>query len=964
MNIDGRRRRCAYGGHALISSESEVPKLNKIGSKYVSKSVIQALGMGDPGKLAGRYLCHKCISYGRSQMKIVQSPGDLDLLLVLYARQRRFVCGADQRRFVCGPRQRRFVCGPRQRRFVCGADQRRFVCGPRQRRFVCGPRQRRFVCGADQRRFVCGADQRRFVCGADQRRFVCGPRQRRFVCGPRQRRFVCGADQRRFVCGPRQRRFVCGADQRPSACHPETLAYSWSSTPAAPARAAPSEAPTRAAPSEAPASVSTPARAAPSEAPASVSTCGTPSVAAECGDLNVATPIRPHRSNASGHTPSSRRPGYDRPPSVRTPLHCRLWKGDLTISQRRCASLKAEKRELTAELRRERRRHRAEERRWRAEEKRLRTQLSDAEDAVTQLKSALGGIFSDRQLTTLRTGRRVNWEQQDIVRALVIRCCSRKCYQLLKDKFQFPLPGLSTLRRWTRGFRTSPGILDMALQIMRSSADTMTSHERLLVMSFDEITIDPRVAYDSTDDAVYGPNDKMQVVMVRSLCSRWKQPVFFDYNKDVTKDLLHRIIAAVESAGYVVVAMVCDLGPANRKLLWSPKAADGLGIDPEDGFFAHPCDPSRKIFTFADVPHLLKLLRNHILRQGLQLPGGPVIDKKVFCNLLEKDNSEFRLCHFLKWKHITVRGQECQRVYLAAQLLSERVAKAVSHIFGDRYRKEAEFIALVDQAFDTFNSRHVSDGKLHRSAFGLAHTIEDQYSCLLKFTKVMRDARVVGSNSMLPFQKGFVMSSTALRGLYSAVQRHHGLSYLLTSRLNQDCVENFFSQLRGMGAANTNPTAVEAKNRLRLLLIGAAPTVAAATHDDPRESGASVLLEEKEPTYLSATTLDLDHEPPVEPEVPDADVTAVENLVTARQPCPGPAASAGAAPPPASLPSGATGVASLSRQALAYVAGYVAAKCATVDSTLGKITSDASEVPRDERYAWIDTLSRGGLTVP
>ena len=55
---------------------------------------------------------------------------------------------------------------------------------------------------------------------------------------------------------------------------------------------------------------------------------------------------------------------------------------------------------------------------------------------------------------------------------------------------------------------------------------------------FDEITIDPRVAYDSTDDAVYGPNDKMQVVMVRSLCSRWKQPVFLD-----CKGLLHRIIA-------------------------------------------------------------------------------------------------------------------------------------------------------------------------------------------------------------------------------------------------------------------------------------------------------------------------------------------------------------------------------------------------------------------------------------
>ncbi|KAF0307985.1 hypothetical protein FJT64_020750 [Amphibalanus amphitrite] len=84
-----------------------------------------------------------------------------------------------------------------------------------------------------------------------------------------------------------------------------------------------------------------------------------------------------------------------------------------------------------------------------------------------------------------------------------------------------------------------------------------------------------------------------------------------------------------------------------------------------------------------------------------------------------------------------VRGQECQRVYLAAQLLSERVAKAVSHIFGDRYRKEAELIALVDEAFDTFNSRHMSDGKLHRSAFGMAHTIDEQYSCLFKFTQVL-----------------------------------------------------------------------------------------------------------------------------------------------------------------------------------------------------------------------------------
>ena len=101
-----------------------------------------------------------------------------------------------------------------------------------------------------------------------------------------------------------------------------------------------------------------------------------------------------------------------------------------------------------------------------------------------------------------------------------------------------------------------------------------------------------------------------------------------------------------------------------------------------------------------------------------------------------------------------------------------------------------------------------------------------------------------------------------------------------------------FSQLRGMGAANTNPTAVEAKVRLQLPLMVVAPAVVAGTHEKPYEFGASVLMED-EPTYLSAATLDFDRELPVEPEVPDADVILVDNLVTARHPCPTPVAGGG-----------------------------------------------------------------------
>ncbi|KAF0310104.1 hypothetical protein FJT64_018853 [Amphibalanus amphitrite] len=60
----------------------------------------------------------------------------------------------------------------------------------------------------------------------------------------------------------------------------------------------------------------------------------------------------------------------------------------------------------------------------------------------------------------------------------------------------------------------------------------------------------------------------------------------------------------------------------------------------------------RKIYTFADTPHLLKLLRNHIVDEGLRLPSGTVINKDVFLKLLAADSGEFRLAHKLELKPV------------------------------------------------------------------------------------------------------------------------------------------------------------------------------------------------------------------------------------------------------------------------------------------------------------------------
>ena len=45
--------------------------------------------------------------------------------------------------------------------------------------------------------------------------------------------------------------------------------------------------------------------------------------------------------------------------------------------------------------------------------------------------------------------------------------------------------------------------------------------------------------------------------------------------------------------------------------------------------------------------------------------------------------------------------------------------------------------------------------------------------------------------------------------------KNEGIIFLLTSRINQDALENTFSSLRYMGGNNCHPSAVECINRIR-----------------------------------------------------------------------------------------------------------------------------------------------------
>ncbi|CAG7722591.1 unnamed protein product [Allacma fusca] len=74
--------------------------------------------------------------------------------------------------------------------------------------------------------------------------------------------------------------------------------------------------------------------------------------------------------------------------------------------------------------------------------------------------------------------------------------------------------------------------------------------------------------------------------------------------------------------------------------------------------------------------------------------------------------------------------------------------------------------------------------------------------------------------ALLPCQEGFLMSINALRGLKIFLLEKYDVKYILSSRLNQDCLENLFSRIRSAGGSNPHPTPPEFRFRLRLLILG------------------------------------------------------------------------------------------------------------------------------------------------
>jgi hypothetical protein len=256
--------------------------------------------------------------------------------------------------------------------------------------------------------------------------------------------------------------------------------------------------------------------------------------------------------------------------------------------------------------------------------------------------------------------------------------------------------------------------------------------------------------------------------MVRGLTSNWKQVVAYYLTGSSVSgiamwQLTKSIIESLIGCNINVRTVVSDMGASNRAV-WKV-AGIVANRDRVQSSIPHPSYPEQDLYFFADIPHLLKNIRNCLLVNDILLPNETVKEfelrsKTVSISHIRKlieiqEKSNFKLAPSLSRKHVEPKQYEKMKVNIAAQLLSHSTASALRYAVHDKLLPAealttAWFIELVNSWFDAANARRRCEALFTKSGFKI--------SALLQMTELVPKLNFSGrqQTSWKPIQTAFL----------------------------------------------------------------------------------------------------------------------------------------------------------------------------------------------------------------
>eukprot|EP00731_Ephydatia_muelleri_P013889 Em0007g1199a len=428
---------------------------------------------------------------------------------------------------------------------------------------------------------------------------------------------------------------------------------------------------------------------------------------------------------------------------------------------------------------------------------------------------------------------------------------------MLRESGCLKLPSQRTLREYRHIGTASQGfsrLLDE--QLMKAAEiDTLELWQKCVILILDEMSIHEDLVYDKHSGELIGYTNlgdinnhllafekslsdpgppeianSMLMFMVQGLFI----PLQFPYCQfpccSVTGDLLFKpiweAVYRIERCGFQVLGITFDGAPANRRFLKLHNASSSHAITYK---VQNKYDPQRFIYFFSDPSHLIKTARNCLASSArhMQYKGKSITIKHIEeVYYIDKGNSiGLSLLPKIKLEHIKLTAFSKMRVDLATQLLSESVSKALHLLGGPDAEETANFIALFDKFFYSFNVSNYTEANRHRKPFRQPYRSSDDFRLdwlqneflgyLTKWEEHVNGIEGINAKT----RKSMLLSPQTLLGLKITVNSFvemvkylfslEGVKSFLSNRISQDPIEKFFGCQRQRLSTNENPNAYE-----------------------------------------------------------------------------------------------------------------------------------------------------------
>ncbi|XP_040163910.1 uncharacterized protein LOC120900661 [Anopheles arabiensis] len=207
------------------------------------------------------------------------------------------------------------------------------------------------------------------------------------------------------------------------------------------------------------------------------------------------------------------------------------------------------------------------------------------EDRITEL---LAGRFGEGQLASIlaglpeQTAAQVLWTEDELAKALRLRCISQESFAYVRQQLRYPLPDAPQLARWIHSVYLETGHSAAAFRLLELHKSALKKVELVCTLSLIRINAPVRYRYDGMRDQIVGPNAQLHCLTVQGVFARWQQIVHTDFDLILSRERVEKTITELHNIGYHVVAITTDCDAAIVRT-W-----DALNVSADQHYIRHP----------------------------------------------------------------------------------------------------------------------------------------------------------------------------------------------------------------------------------------------------------------------------------------------------------------------------------------------------------------------------------------